>query len=429
MMEKAKSIILGCLVLASLALSYALWYGSPPYEFSKPIASERIHFSGSRSLPELVTPERVVLRREEGAYFVFMPGQELFQTGVNLFRAILAEPGALEPGEEGGGEEPGLRLDFSYPYPWKVPGTAEPSLKISRFFLSLAGDTAWLQTRDGAYYTLKPQEVRQDLLERFKNVTGLTPHRLAADADLPPGAVLARDVYLPLGDVTLPVQQWERERLDLDRLLNVFFIDMSLVRRIEEKDGAVIYTDGQKGARVYPDGAVEYTSAGSKEEPLSGNPALSLAGEIVALFGGWTGSLYLWTPPGPEPGEQRQTLLFIPYAAGRPVISPEGGISLTVNQRGAQSYFRSLVLPGEASLGSLTAIPAGTALERGVEYALQEWEGEGPLPVEALYPGYFLRDPLAGYQQAAAAWFLAVEGLGLIVINAASGLPLALLRF
>ncbi len=455
MKEKLKSLVLGLLVLASLTLSYALWYGSPPYEFSKPMASEPIHFSSSRSLQAMITPDRVVFHRGEGLYHVFTPGQELFQVGVNLFKNCLdalilmkplevmeaAGPDAGENENDAEGEEEvgehlppaGIRLDFPYPYPLEAPG--QPPVDIAQFFLSLEGDEAWLKTPGGDYYALTLAGVGRDLLLRFDRAEGLPTYRLADEEDLPPeaAAVFTREVYLPEGEVGLPVQRWEQERLDVDRLLKVFFIDMSLVRRIDEKDGAVIYTDGQKGVRIYPAGAVEYTAAVAREGLLSGSPALAMAGEIIALYGGWTAGLYLWTPPGPEPPESRQQLLFTPYAGGRPLISSEGGVSLSVSSRGVQSYFRNVMLPANEPQGEpqgmLPLISAPEAFAKAVEYALQERVGMGPLRIQGFYPGYYLREPLSEHKQAVTAWFLELEGLGLVVMNAASGLPAAVLRF
>lgn len=435
MKEKIKSAALGLLVLTSLALTYILWYGSPSHEFSQPIASEMIHFSSSRSLTDLITPDRVVFYPGDDVYHVFRPGQELFQVGVTLFKSSLQETVHVEPADAEANINPeraGIRLDFPYPYPLEGQGGQEDSFfEITQFFLPLEGNEAWFITSKGDYFLLRLGRVRHELLRRFSNAEELPPYRLADAEDLPPEIAVdfVRDIYLPLEKLSLPVQQWEQERFDLDRLLKVFFIDMSLVRRIEEKDGAVIYTDGQEGVRIYPDGAVEYTTAGSKEGILSGDQALSLAGEIIALYGGWAPSVYLWAPSGSEPVKDRQQLFFVPYAGGSPLVSSEGGISLTVSKRGAQSYFRNLMVPADEPLGVMTIVSAPAAFDLALEYAHEEWGGEEKLPVHGFYLGYYLRDPLSELKQVVAAWILEVEGFGLAVINAANGLPVTVLRY
>ncbi len=435
MIEKFKSGLLAFLVLTSLIFSYTLWYGAPPYEFSKPITSERIHFSNPRSLSELIMPYRVVFSQEEGLYHVFAPGQELYQTAVSIFRSTLLTAG-LEPAtrEEwlAAQEEAGLRLDFRYPYPLKVVDRPEmPALNTTSYYISLRGSDAWLMTLAGDCYRVNLTASRLDLLRRFSDAQDLTVYRLADNSDLPPevNATFIGDIFLPLQDISLPVRQWEQETLDLERLLRVFFIDMSLVRRIEEKDGAVIYTDGQKGVRVYPAGAVEYTMAGGRGGLLSGEQALSMAGEIIALYGGWTADLFAWVPPGFDTPQSRHQLLFVPYVEGRPLISSVGGISLSVTERGAHSYFRNLVLPVAELQGANTVIPASLALQLAIEYAVEEGDGLGPVQITDFYLGYYLREPFGVHKQVLAAWFLEMDRGGLVVINAITGVPVAIHQF
>ena len=437
-MEKVKSGLLILLVLLSLALSYLLWYGSPPYELSRPITSERIQFSSSRTLSELVVPDRVVFTREDGVHHLFGPGQELFQAAFTLFKNTLQEALSWREAEEEElaalEEEGGVRLDFLYPYPFidrNNQAVEPPFPDIYQLFLPLAGEEAWLKGGEGRYYILTLGDARQDLLQRFAAAENLTPYRLLLDSDLPPEEPLSfsRELYLPEEAVEFPSQLWQREKLDLERLLRVFFIDMSLVRRIEEKDGAVIYTDGQKGARVYPNGAIEYTTAGGKDSLLAGTQALAQAGEIIALYGGWTASLYPWGPPGPEPLAERQQLLFVPYSAGKPLVSLEGGVSLSVSNRGAQSFLRNLMVPTEEPMGPVVSMPAEEVFQQAVVFVLEELADEGPLELRGFYPGYYMREPFFESRQVVSAWFLEVEGRGLAVFNAINGLPLAFLQF
>ena len=434
MKEKIKTVILTFLVLASLVLSYLLWYGAPPYEVSKPITSERIHFSSSRTLAEMVTPDRVIYTPEEELYHVFRPGQDLYQAGVNALKAALQQAQSLQPvtQEEGlqAWQGQGVFLEYQYPYPLGAMAGVEASLDVAAFYLPPQGEKAWLQTATGDYYRLGLQGNGPDRLQRFSGAQGLIAYRKADQSDIPAGmdVTFRRQIYLPLAELPLPSLQWERENLDYQRLLNVFFIDMSLVRRIEEQDGAVIYTDGQKGVRIYSGGAVEYTMAGGRGRLLSGERALSMAGEIIALYGGWSSSLHLWAPPGFASPKARQKLFFLSYLEGKPLISPEGGISLTMTEMGAQSYFRQLLVPTAETLTPAAAMAAPLALERALAYVAAE-RGVKSVEINGFYPGYYHRQPLSGQKQILPAWFLEVHRVGLVVIHAGNGNPLALDSF
>jgi regulatory protein YycH of two-component signal transduction system YycFG len=434
--ERVKAVVLGILVLASLVLSYLLWFGAPTYEFSKPITSERIQFSSSRSLLEMVTPDRVIYTPEEGLYHIFRPGEDLYQVASNALRVTLQEVEGLQPASKEEGLEawqgPGLCLEYQYPFPWQASAGGEsPPLKVKAFRLLWEGEAAWLVTVEGDYYKMDLPGSRLDLLKRILEAQGLMAYRKADLDDIPAGmnVTFRRDIYFPLEELSLPVLQWEREKLDYERLLKVFFIDMSLVRRIEEKDGAVIYTDGQKGVRIYSGGAVEYTMAGGRGRLLAGERALAMAGEIIALYGGWSSSLHLWVPPGFELPGARQKLFFLPYVEGKPLISPEGGVSLSVTEMGAQTYFRQLLAPTTEALSAGTTISASLALERALEYVAEERGVQTKLEITGFYPGYYHRHPLSEQKQILPAWFLEVDRIGLVVIHAGNGIPLALDRF
>ncbi len=445
MKEKIKAVVLGILVLGSLVLSYLLWFGAPTYEFSKPITSERIQFSSSRSLLEMVTPDRVIYTPEEGLYHIFRPGEDLYQVASNTLRVTLQEVEGLQSASKEEGLEAwqgqGLCLEYQYPFPWQVlAGVESPPLNVKAFRLLWEGEAAWLVTVEGDYYKIGlPGSLpgsRSGLLKRISEAQGLMAYRKADLSDIPEGmnVTFRRDIYLPLEELSLPVLQWEREKLDYERLLKVFFIDMSLVRRIEEKDGAVIYTDGQKGVRIYSGGAVEYTMAGGRGRLLSGERALTMAGEIIALYGGWSSSLHLWVPPGFELPGARQKLFFLPYVEGKPLVSPEGGVSLSVTEMGAQTYFRQLLAPttdalSADALSEGATISASLALERALEYVAEERGVQTNIEITGFYPGYYHRYPLSEQKQILPAWFLEVDRIGLVVIHAGNGFPLALDRF
>ena len=73
------------------------------------------------------------------------------------------------------------------------------------------------------------------------------------------------EIYVPEGDIPAAEVRLGEEGIDREQLARAFFIDLSLARLIEERDGALYYTNGEKGLRIYPSGLVEFAFPRLKE--------------------------------------------------------------------------------------------------------------------------------------------------------------------
>lgn len=446
MKEIIKSITLGFLVLTSLGLTFVLWYGTPAHEISRPLLSERIHFTNPRTLSEIILPERMVVHLGTEEYSLLFPEQDLYNSVVTVFNEYFGEK--IVYAEEitaddwsAALEGEGLLLYYSYPFSFKTDAAdlLENNIFASEVFLSGKEEISRLMFRSKEGLFFQTEKVKEALFnyglrnQLFTNETAVF-FRRAEEEDLPDeGVFLAGEIYLPLETIKMSALTGETTRLDIERLKKVFFADLSLVRRIEEKDGAAIYTDGRKGLRVYIDGAIEYTSAVTVDALPLDEQALRLAGEVVALYGGWEENLYLWLPPGQNiPATDGRKIFFRSFFQGKPFVSREGCLNLILTEQGVQSFFRRLVSPwqpeGEGAY-SLEVIPAEEALLKSVNYLLQEKHGQAKIGLTDFYLAYYRREPEGEISRLVPVWVLETDVAGMVLINAHTGLFLDRLVF
>jgi len=60
---------------------------------------------------------------------------------------------------------------------------------------------------------------------------------------------LEEPLWIPLLE-SVPALEIAVEEPENERLVKIFFTRYNLVRRIDERDGATIYTDGERGLRI-----------------------------------------------------------------------------------------------------------------------------------------------------------------------------------
>ncbi len=410
MIEKIKNVVLALLVITSLIFTYLLWFGTPSYEVSKPITSEKIQFSNPRSIEEIIIPGKIIFR-EEDYYNVFYPSQSLhdaareviisfFSSGIKAYEA-LDEDNWLKISSE-----KGMLVHYPYPYPLIVSTTDESKkiLTVNKLFIPKQESTVYIKA-EGSFFKIDTYYEGNEEFEFFlSKAREGDPYRLLQIEDLfkteeieetedlseteeLPEVYFLDDIYVSVGEIQLPVRYVQKEKLEIDRLLKVFFADISLVRRIEEKDGAVIYSDGQRGLRIYPTGAIEFTSAENRETLLSGERAISMAGEIIALYGGWQEGIHLWVSPEIKNPYFRTRITFKQYIEGYPLLTEDVAIRLTLNERGAQTYYRSILIPQEEVGEPENIISGEEALMAGIEYLASERDDS--IGIRDLYLSYF----------------------------------------
>lgn len=405
MKERAKSVLLCLLVLCSLLLTYQLWFGRQPVEITAESDFEPVYFDETRPLSQMIYPQRIYIFREDQCYQV-RRGERTFDLLWEELSGMLQDMGEPENYYDRDGPPGDADLLFSVQFEPLLPLGPESIWLKSRGGGKLAGIEIWrweerywagldeeghaapllllppgwagrLATLHGRY---KPQ--RAQLCEQLP-VGELRPGRHGAvQIDVP--------LYVPVGISTLGKLTLKEERLDGESLLKTFFINRNLVREIKEKDGGLIYTDGEQGLRLGR--GLDYSHP--QPEQRSGEssyPAVLLkAGKLLGYHGGWPGNLYLESLDQQAQGKDSAGALYRvrwrSYFGGFPLLG-DSGVEMDYHL-GLQSYRRDLyVLPGQPG-GKVKVKNYREALRAALDL-LQKTGEEQPV-LEGLELAYYL---------------------------------------
>jgi hypothetical protein len=152
-------------------------------------------------------------------------------------------------------------------------------------------------------------------------------------------------IYVPVtlaaGEISLTMEVVPEEEL-----LRAFFLDPTMARRIKERDGAIYYTDGKRGLRIYAGGALEYTAPGQKvsNNRLSYSAALLQAAEHLSLYGGWPHNAFLERREKTTVGYH---FFWRSFVDGLPLITEQGDCAeMMVNDKGMPYYRRGFYFAG-----------------------------------------------------------------------------------
>ena len=320
MIEQLKTIILLILVALSLFLTYQLWYGQKPAELSADEVYEHVDVEKPRPLEETITPARIVLTDEvltdeeltdeEKGYFVFNEGEHGFDQLWEELSRLLKEINNDFLAEQNFPKEKALNCLTFYFNPVMPAGEDMPWLtgisneSIENIKLYCLDDSYWLVINEAEHGAEQQLLLTDEQAERFREIisgvsteddvvyTFLTNELMSElfeqelDVRVP--------IYVPEGEVYMEKLSLKAEDLDRRLLLKNTFVDHRLARVIEEKDGGLIYTDGEKGLRM-TDVSLEYSYPRLEEgqTSLSYNDSLHQCSNLISYYGGWPANLRL----------------------------------------------------------------------------------------------------------------------------------------
>jgi len=175
---------------------------------------------------------------------------------------------------------------------------------------------------------------------------------------------ISKDIYIPLDNLQLPVYSVKSAKNNLQNIAPKFFPDFTLARKIEEKDGAIIFTDGTRGLRIFPKGGLEFTRPLFKEQKTKGNfkDSLTNAANFIASHGGFPKSAYLSSY---KINNQSFTFVFRERLNGLPLIKSKDYLVVTVEDNQVTYYYRWLK-EGEKIEERITAVSPIKAIDMAV---------------------------------------------------------------
>ena len=389
-------------------LTGRLLFGKPALETASPPAYERLAFGELRPLTEQLIP-----RLRLGAadlWQVLEPWDEGQKTAwvllLDLIRAGKPPEKTAPPNEMTGTAVHAL---FTVPVQAQLwlSASLPAELRVAEVaWFSQDPLKVWLRDHQASWYasqlSLLPDGWEQKLADAF---AGGVRHRLWASADWEPLAVSGEDkILIPEALPHLAPFSIQPEKLDTEKLLRSIFAHQALLRRIEERDGAVIYTDGQRGLRLFPSGQIGYTSPKSEPglEAMELEQALRRVSQYLQFMGGWPA--HLWVDPFSAaqnlPGSRRQghaeIISLISVQRGMRLLAAEPAVKLRFSDRGVIAYQRHVFLL-DSSLGAERALIDPRQVVQSVDDYLKGKNGVGSLL--QVYPAYYI-----GHGTAQPAW-------------------------
>lgn len=397
MRERIKTVILLLLVMLSLYLTVRLIFGQPYLETATRPEYEQVTFGSLKPLEEIIAP---VIRLGEGnTWKQVFPWSVHYKKTWDWCRHLLNPSHAPEKSDVPDFQT-GKTIEVVFPVNtdpslWFAGSTIKDlSLKTAVYFTE-DEDAVWYEDSLGEWWRSPNHYFRPGWAEEAeKYFAGADTFYAVVAEDLAPFAAGDRKILLPEKNPVMSSYTVEREKLDEEKLLLSFFVNMATVRRIEERDGAVIYTDGQKGLRHYPDG--EFYFAVPANEPgtryLKPAEILRAAAEYLHLMGGWPADLYLWKINSGFPAfsrrEQRYNceLVFYCVQQGCRLVSPSPPVKILLSDKGIINYNRQILLLAEPLGQPLSLIDPKEALA----VIAENTERHAELQVTDIAPVYFL---------------------------------------
>lgn len=325
---------------------------------------------------QLMLPRQMVANLGRDAHVLLLPGTALYDQAWNAAMQVLTHVetavDASPPAEELEAlrRDQALELTFQAAAPlgdwlrvWRGtpglqmwPSTRHILLVLGRspqVLLEVDGESRWARAPLTAGANGVAEALHQAALAPPSPAVSL-PARVGV-FDVTPG------LYVPAEGLPVTEAHLIPDPLKADVLARSLFPDMSVVRRIEERDGADIYTDGARWLRVYANGQSEYSVPGADQSGRIGlTEALDSAIEFITLHGGWLlGSTLTQVK---QDGGLYQLGFGLRFN-GLPVVASQPPVLINVTGRGVIAYNRRLLAPQGPPTAPAPAISAVRALE------------------------------------------------------------------
>ena len=369
-MVKIKAGLLASLVVCSVILSTLLIFGQPVPSHGD-LGAEP-WFGPLPDLPEISLPQRIYICSQGHRAFLI---ETMSQKYADLVRVL----GLMEFSNEKGGdvwvtgeftrESISSGVFFRYDYQisrgllanWLTMfyETDFPFAAIDGIFIPLdGGSVKFINTDTGMLWQLQVELPLTVFQHAAAEIDALPAYTMAV---MEPGETYT--VETGVFDLAAPeliaLPACELETVKTGEIISSFFLNPSV---IQEADGTETYTDGFAALRVFPSGALEYTSGGrgQGEAYLTQTQLVQKALEFIGRHGGWPEHM-LPVRLSNRPA-QSASLEFRMFASGLPVTGENIGITLGFLAETVSHYKRNLAVADEAAVQSFAEVKPLTAL-------------------------------------------------------------------
>ncbi len=365
LIEQAKTVLLIALVILSLLLTGRLMIGvqGAAQDYDQPFPLIDLE-KPEIDLEAALKPARIAVHLGGNQHTVLMPGTPDYlalwdaglvkstmlsqidrtprQAPVDM-KALRAEQGSLEIVYP-------VRIPFSrLVLMWTgIPWTEGDDFLSDRVAVSIKNPAVYVYSYTHEKHlrldVKLPGGTPPSLINLLKEFATGDRRRWVEAASEVNGVAINRGVLLPDSSFKTPALIVRGEQTIPEDILGKFFLDRSVVRRIEENDGAVIYSDGRQGLRVYPPGAVEYSCPLVYGDGRSGDymVVLERALEFTALHGGLPEGAHPVELSGRSHTTGLQEIRLSYRCKGIPVWGDEAPIVVGLSSQGVGAYLRNV---------------------------------------------------------------------------------------
>ena len=287
------------LVVISLFLSFTIWSQVPGDLSAFKVFQEQKKID----LVSVVSPEKILVYLGNSFHTMLKSSSPMYDKTWNLSRKLLTSQWTTssEPVDTVNREyfihKKGLEVFLPTSLPFSVikqlfniniadTSNLDGKLIDSLILIDDEGLVGYLVDSSGNFYQIGKNETVKELNSLISEINDSNPPLFASlPADI--NLKVSRQVYISLLSYELPVFSLKKEQILEENLASKFFTDFSITRRIEERDGTVIYTDGLRGLRIYDDDVIEYNFPSPREQRknVSFFEALKSAVDFVATHG------------------------------------------------------------------------------------------------------------------------------------------------
>ncbi|UFJ40417.1 two-component system activity regulator YycH [Brevibacillus humidisoli] len=348
--ERIKSVVLNLLVLLSFVLTALLWNNQPQFEMIAPVTYVEPEPIGiTRELDELIRPEEIVLHYGQNRHTKASPVDPQYtmvtsQMDKWYFYDFHQYVFPASKWRELMQDHVGMEIRYRASIPISVVQElftfrgemSRDVTEIDRLWLYLEESedivyALFISTEEKevvrARTVVSPKDLRDSYLKLGNNLPEQFLKVMEAEMyEAPQLRTYWRIFYLPKESSVMRKYRYNYLPITEQALTDAFFLDPTLVRRIMERDGTIIYTDGSRSIQLRQEQPMfTFTDPALPERRGELTPAEKLHSAVgfINQHLGWTDPYYL-EQIHERPGEG-DVITFRQYMGAYPLVSDEGG--------------------------------------------------------------------------------------------------------
>jgi regulatory protein YycH of two-component signal transduction system YycFG len=366
MREMIKTIFLTALVIVSLLQSWLLAYRIPAFDTVEPTNYLKPEKLGEeKKWTDIVSPYRIVFHYGDNGHTLLFPTTTYYQMVVRAlvdrsFDVLQESKADAVDWSRMYEQTKGIELQFDTSVSlhtlgrWtSLAGSYAQDVRVDRVWLYYDESrndmrALWISDADGRVYATRtdfPQELLQRYLAIGQYQSKYSYIKTSIEDSVPQG------YYLPDEPILMAKYRLFYQPITADQMKTILFVDPSIVKQIQERDGSMIYTDGNRGLQIHP-GERGFTynspvppSESEQQTADAKTENLPLAVQFVNQHGGWNGTFRIYDRSEDPQGVER--MMFRQYFGAYPIFEMEDPIfsEVQIGMLGGSvsTYSRSLL--------------------------------------------------------------------------------------